>query len=394
MTGETMPQFTAKERDRRWRHVRELMARDEIDVIVAPPHTGHHDHFSAYGRYLAGIGGFSFEIAVVFPREGEVTAITVPDVAPQKWRAQQDWGIDIRSSGRAFGDGIIARLKELRLAKPRIGLAGLTGVPRFADGIVAQAFYVKLVAEFPDARLVDCTHLLDVARYVKGEEEIEFLRGSIMLAEAGIEAMRRTARPGTSECAVYAAMLAAMIERGSEVPAMIMWSAGAPQRMISAGPPLLRRFEPGDFLRIEIEGRYAGYCGQITQMAVLGKLPPDYRDMWRLQQQAVQFCCAETKPGVTLADLASRTEALAKGTGCRIKFLMHGRGLGDDSPTYVFSAGHEFRTWPIELGASFITKPVVVREGLADVVWGDSVVVTPSGAKRLGTLAAEFMELG
>jgi len=189
-------------------------------------------------------------------------------------------------------------------------------------------------------------------------------------------------------------MLAAMIERGSEIPAMIMWSAGPPDRLVSAGPPTLRRFERGDFLRVEVEGRYAGYCGQVTQMAVLGQMPPAYRDMWRLQQDAVGLCCAEMHPGVTLGALAARTEALARGTPYRIKFLMHGRGLGDDAPMYVFSATDEVKRWPVEANASFITKPVVCRDGLADVVWGDSVVVTPSGVRRLGTLAPEFLELG
>lgn len=317
MTDETTPRFSQAERNRRWQRVRALMARDDLDVIVAPPHTGHHDHFSAYGRYLTGLGGFSFEIGSVFPREGEVTAVTVPDVAPEKWREQQAWVSDIRTSGRAFGDGLIARLKELQLKKPRIGLAGLAGVPRFADGIVPHLFYAKLAAEFPGAELVDCTHLLDVARYIKSDEEIEFLRGSVALAEAAIEAMRKAARPGVSECAVYAAMVAAMIERGSEVPAMIMWSAGPPDRLVSAGPPTQRRFAPGDFLRIEVEGRYAGYCGQATQMAVLGKLPQEYRDMWRLQQEAVQLCCEEMRPGITLGELARRTAAVANGTPCQ-----------------------------------------------------------------------------
>jgi Xaa-Pro aminopeptidase len=386
--------FSRAERDRRWQRVRVLMEQDGLDAIVAAPHTGHHDHFSAYTRYLAGIGGFSFEVGVVFPREGEVTAITVPDVAPPKWQAQQDWIADIRTSGRAFGDGLIARLKELRLVKPRIGLAGLSGVPRFADGIVPHLFYTKLAAAFPEATIVDCTDLLDRARYVKSEEEIAFLRRSVALAEAAIEALRRTARPGTTEAAAYAAALAAMIEGGSEIPAMIMWSAGPPERLVSAGPPTLRRFEPGDFLRVEIEGRCGGYCGQVTQMMVLGKLPQPYGDMWRLQQEAVQLCCTEMRPGVTLGELARRTEALAQGTPYRIRFLMHGRGLGDDAPMYVFSASDEVKRWPIEANASFIAKPVVSRDGAADVVWGDSVVVTAKGAERLGKLAPEFMTLG
>jgi len=258
---EGAPHFSSAERDRRWRRVRDLMAQSGLDVLVAPPHTGHHDHFSAYSRYLTGLGGYSFEVGAVFPIEGAVTAIVVPDVSVETWRAQQDWISDIRTHGRAFGDGIIARLKELGLARPRIGIAGLTGVPRFADGIVAHGFYCRLHEAFPDAVLSDCTHLLDVARYIKGPEEIDFLRGSVAQAEAALAVMRATARPGVRENAVYAAMLAAMIERGSEVPAMIMWSAGPPETLRSAGPPTPRRFEKGDFLRVEIEGRYAGYCG-------------------------------------------------------------------------------------------------------------------------------------
>ena len=385
--------FSQAERDQRWQRVRALMAQDDIDVIVAPPHTGHHDHFSAYTRDLAGIGGFSFEVGVVFPLEGQVTALTVPDVAPSKWQAQQDWVTDIRGTGRAFGDGIIARLKELRLKKPRIGLAGLSGVPRFADGIVPHLFYTKLAAEFPDATIVDCTTLLDRARYVKSEEEIAFLRRSVEMAEAAIDVLRKVTRPGATEASVYAAALGAMIERGSEIPAMIMWQAGPPDDFVSAGPPTLRRFEAGDFLRVEIEGRCGGYCGQVTQMMVLGTLPPPYRDMWSLQQDAVQLCCAEIRPGLTLGELARRTEALAHNTPYRIRFLMHGRGLGDDAPMYVFSASDEVKRWPLEANASFIVKPVVSREGMADVVWGDSIVVTPQGTERLGTLKPEFMTL-
>jgi Xaa-Pro dipeptidase len=387
------PRFSAAECHRRWGRVRELMARDGLDVIVAPPHTGHHDHFSAYSRYLTGLGGFSFEVGAVFPLEGAVTAIVVPDVAPDKWRAQQDWVPDIRTSGRAFGDGIIARLKEIGLSRPRIGLAGLTGVPRFADGIVAHAFHEKLCQAFPDAVLSDCTRLLDIARYRKGPEEIEFLRGSVAQAEAAIAAMRSTTRPGVPENVVYAAMLAAMIEHGSEVPAMIMWSTGPPDTLASAGFPTHRRFAPGDFLRVEVEGRYAGYCGQVTQMAVLGRVPAAYREAWRIQQEAVALCCDLARPGMTLGALAVRTEAVACGTSWKIRFLMHGRGLGDDAPMYVFSAGEETKRWVLEENAAFIIKPVVAREGHSDVIWGDSVIITERGAQRLGGIVPEIIEL-
>lgn len=394
MNASFSPLFTMAERDRRWSRVREMMAADGLDVIIAPPHTGHHDHFSAYTRYLTGLGGYSLEVGAVFPLDGDVTAIVVPDVPIAKWRQQQDWVNDIRSHGRAFGAGIIARLKELGLARPRIGLAGLDSVPRFADGIVAQAFYRKLTEAFPHAVLSDCTGLLDACRYTKGAEEIEFLRGSVLQAEAAIEAMCRTAKPGVTENAVYASMLSAMIERGSEVPAMIMWAAGGQVSPLSSGNPTQRPFAAGDLLRVEVEGRYAGYCGQVTQMAVLGPVPAAYRDAWRVQQDAVELCSSLAKPGVTLGDLAAQTLTVAEGTAFDLRFLMHGRGLGDDAPTFVFSADQAVKDWVLEENASFIIKPVVSGPGVTDLVWGDSVVITEQGAERLGTLKPCILEIG
>ena len=49
--------------------------------------------------------------------------------------------------------------------------------------------------------------------------------------------------------------------------------------------------------------------------------------------------------------------------------------------------------WPLEENASFIIKPVVIRDGHTDVVWGDSVVITATGAQRLGTIDPTIIEL-
>jgi hypothetical protein len=49
-----VPRFSLAERDRRWRLVRELMAKEGLDVIVTAVNTGHWDHFQANTRYLTG----------------------------------------------------------------------------------------------------------------------------------------------------------------------------------------------------------------------------------------------------------------------------------------------------------------------------------------------------
>jgi hypothetical protein len=75
---------------------------------------------------------------------------------------------------------------------------------------------------------------------------------------------------------------------------------------------------------------------------------------------------------------------------------MHARGLGDDSPIAIYSARDALmRDWPIEENATFIVKPVIrTPDDAKRIYWGDTIVTTRTGAKRLGTRKAEIMEVG
>ena len=50
------PTLSVAERDRRWQRVRELMAEQGVDVLVAPPNTGGNERFQADARYLTQFG--------------------------------------------------------------------------------------------------------------------------------------------------------------------------------------------------------------------------------------------------------------------------------------------------------------------------------------------------
>jgi Xaa-Pro dipeptidase len=386
-----VPHLSLAERDRRWARVRALMARDGIDVIVAPPHTGHHDHLSANVRYLTGLGGFSLEVGAVFPREGEVTAVTVPDVSPAHWRGRQDWVSDIRSDRREFGNVLVARLREMPSDRIRIGIAGLAHLVRFPDGVMSHTMYEKLRQAFPRAELVDATHLLDEARFVKSDEEIACLARGIELVENAIEVLAREARPGVPSCVVYARVLASLIEQGSEVPTMIMWNVGPPGWPLLGPMPTQRKLAPGDLISAEIEARWAGYVAQVTQQAFVGPVPPEYIEMFHIQQSALHACWDHLRPGTTLGELAELTEKSVQGTPYQARLIMHGRGLGDDAPMLIYS-DEGMRNWVIAENAVFMVKPVIMTEGRQKyVVWGDSVMVTPTGARRLGKRPPEII---
>ncbi len=391
-----VPRFSVAERDRRWRRTRDAMREAGIDVIFVPPNTGLWDHFQANVRYLTGIGGNCAQAAAIFPVEGEVTAVTNPDVDIRFWLARQDWVSDIRMIGTAWGyaGSAIERMRELGLDRARVGITGMEGNTRFPEGITSHGIYLQVREAFPLAEIVNANLLMERVRFVKSEEEIDFLRQADALVEQALQVLAREARPGIPENQVYARMLASMVEGGSEIPTMILWAAGWPQPPSNHYMPSWRKLCAGDMIMTEAEARWAGYVAQNTQPLFLGKAPDDYRAMFDLQQDTMLRCYEMLRPGRTLGEIADMISSRSTDEyHCLV--AIHGRGLGDDSPMAVYAPRTPLmRDWPIEENSTFIVKPIVrTPDNGKRIYWGDTVVATTTGARRLGTRKPEIMEL-
>ena len=389
-----VPRFSVKERDSRWARVRALMDRDAIDVLIAPPNTGHWDHFQANVRYLTGLGGNCVEAAAVFPRDGEVSGIVVSVPPLDVHLGSQDWVSDVRDCGRFFGRGIAERLRELGAERARIGIAGLSYATRMPEGIVHHGTYIAIRDAFRDADFVDATLLMEEAKYVKSAEELDFLQKATDIVELAIDTMVAEARPGVPENVVYARMIATMVEAGGELPTMLQWRA-APDPGGLQFQPTSRKLQAGDMISNEIEARFAGYVAQGVQPVVLGKLSAEYAAMFRVQQDALERCYELLRPGHTVADLIDAAAKAGDGTGYRCVVTMHGRGLGDDAPiSYQGVQDETMRAWPIEENACFIVKPLVTTaDGSKRICWGDTVVATANGAQRMGRRPREIVEV-
>jgi Xaa-Pro aminopeptidase len=389
-----VPKFSLAERERRWQRVRTLMARDNIDVIFVPPHTGLFDMFQANARYLTGLGGNHCMVAAVFPLDGEVTAISSPDVDKQIWLQRQDWVTDIRnvSANWGFTGSVVARLQELGIR--RLGVTGLSGNTRFPEGVTSHGIVEGLRAMLPDVELVNANPLMEEARFVKSAEELEFLRAGVVLAERAVDVIVAEARPGVPENVIYAHMISSIIEGGGELPSMILWSAGWPQPPSNSYLPTRRPIRQGDVILTELEARWGGYVAQATQSLWIGRAPAEYHEMFALQQEALGVCYEMLRPGETLGAITERVNALTDHRyDCRI--LMHGRGLGDDSPLAVYGVRDEtMANWVMEENSAFVIKPVVWnKDHSLKVYWGDVVVCTADGAQRLGKRPPALIEI-
>jgi len=390
--------FSLAERDARWAKVRALMRADGVDLIVCLPCTNSHNRGSADHRYLTQLGENSDECIVAFPVEGAVTA----------WHSRggvwpgSNWFDDIRAAG--LGTGVATLNSWIRerggFEASRIAIAGLVASDiahvRSAEGEVNWTSVELLKAAFPKADFVDGTPIVGRARWIKSVEEIAFLRKGTWVAERTLEAVVATARPGVRERHVFAKMMYENADCGGSFTPMFGWVSGprtAPYHRVEQ--PSFRTFEVDDILSLEVEGRWGGYVAQIDQTSTLGKAHPETIEANKRTIEAFERVMAILKPGVTVRELLAAGDWKKPGSNVWSGLGGHGRGTGDDGPLLVAARPEPDRILDIviEAGCSFAIKPST-SDGTRELArWGDTVVVTPTGAERLGVRVPALHEL-
>ena len=398
-----IPIFDLAERDRRWARLRQLMQQEQLDCIIGFPNSGHWDQFQAGLRYITQIGGNTTEAAVVFPLEGEVTGFVRGENEVAWWGSQSQWIPDLRpSASRSWAKPVMDCLRDKKLDRSRIGVIGLIGSQRSPEGLVMSGIADELRAELPDAKLVSATEVVDRARSAKSPAEVEFIRNACRVAEKAAATMIRTAGPGVSEREVFGSMLKTIVVEGGEIMAMLHWGAGPlppwPHRLVTN-----RVLQSNDVINNEIEAKWSGYVAQIVQPMVLGEPPAWMQDCFNTSRRIFEALLPMLKPGETFAALVDEYQRLVREAGYTPgAALMHGRGLGEDPPL-IHGRGSADPSLKFVEGHVFIFKPAVFPPKDADTITspdgqviemavrtGDTVVVAPDGAKRLGVRPLEI----
>lgn len=369
------PAFSIDERDRRWETVRALMELASLDVLVVPT--------LADSRYLTQA---AHDIGpTIFPLHAEVTLLSgegrVGDAA-------RHWVRDVRPVARRWADGIISRLTELDANGKIIGVAGLDSSPTHPDGDCNYNTFVWLREAFPRTRWVGATSLLRQVRAIKSPAEVSALERAAAGTDAGLTAAVAAFRPGVADREVWGQAALAAARSGAAPPCRLRVGT-APLAEGRPDPfPTGRTAMPGDVLVVRMAGCAAGYHAPGTQLAVLGELPPEWRQAWEIHLEAWGRAWEILRPGTALDALETAARAVAAGPHA-VRLEIRGAGLGDDLPH--LTSGHPSRdpTEPIHLqeGMAFEVRPVVewLSGGAHHAVsWSDTIVLTASGPRRLG----------
>ena len=369
--------FSTAERDRRWQRVRDAMKRQGLDGLITPASGGEAD---ADSRYLTQRPGW-----VVFPAVGPVTL-----VGDSGDRGRSDAGVwadeVVPADDGRWSPAVIEALRKSKMSAARIGIGRLSGVPRNLEGDVSATTLERVREALPAARFESAAELMLRVKLQRSAEEIAVLEKAAAAGEWAIEVLMRSARPGRRHLDVWAEVFTALTAATGEPPARLALRAGD-EANTSGGLPLLETLASGQLMNEEIAAQVLGHMAQVNHSFCVGSpAPADWDAAARYCADVFQELVEWIKPGRTFMDLCRLYAERARARSPELQprwVLVHTCGLGDGPRVGLLR--DEARDLVIEPGMAFTLKPRILVKGARPTAqFGDPVVVTDTGARRLG----------
>jgi Xaa-Pro aminopeptidase len=373
--------------------VRAMMAERELDALVvrAPDNVLYLTNFWA-------MKGFD---ACVFPREGEPVLICLEPSAEDA--ANTAWTQGVRYfDGYDATDPRPPSLRALELAREaasgyeRVGLELSLGT-QATDRMVGEptTFPKAWFDAFPDA--ADATPLLNEARAVKSEQEIERMRLANEIAAAAMEHVQGVLRTGMT-CAQAAAEWQGFVHGEGTgwdgkvelaLPFSLVWSGPSIKTFTATTADPVVENEPTLF---EIWVCADGYWADHTKNLCPGTLKPRYAELLdqltAVYNDAVAFCA----PGASLPELDRRVrEGIAQAgyPGQPSHPICHGIGARAHEPPYAHQGGGG------EIGENMV---LAIEPGMYWPEGGglrleDNFLITADGSEKLSPYPDGVVEI-
>jgi Xaa-Pro aminopeptidase len=231
-------------------------------------------------------------VVVIWPRHSP--PIFVLEVTAAGAAARDSWieKFDVFSGyTEALFERVCSVLSELDLTRSPVG---------FDKNFIGAGFWEDIARRLPAMTMLDCSDLMDDARLIKTEAEIELFRtGATLLDEAFAEVLP-TIRAGELEREVHGRMIGSCLARGAEFAHGILNSHRNP--VIYCGESDFP-FARGDIVRTDYLAYVKGYPGHQSRNAVIGKPSARQTSDYAKYRAIYQAAADRLLPGVAVGEL-------------------------------------------------------------------------------------------
>jgi Xaa-Pro dipeptidase len=246
---------------------------------------------------------------------------------------------------------------------------------------LSPLFARLLPMAFASADIVDGERAISAARLVKTSEEIEAIRASIAVAEAGLATVISALRPGMNRRALTGAFMESIALRGITTPA----TQDVVRITTLPGSASKDTIAAGDLVALHAGVLAGGYTGEVVRTWVAG---PDgaapevcalYKRWDELWQRLLDACRPDATGDALRAAYEDAAEPLPAGP------IVRGLGLGLDEPVVVRDLPATAAAQRLVPGAVVSVTAHVADPEVGVVVGSEAVLITPTGPQMLTT---------
>ena len=386
------------ERDRRWKKVRDSMKKRDIGALIIWGFAGFDSCEGANFVYMTNVptfGCLALPGYLVFPVEGDPTMVGFAKMPGEKL-----WVNDIRGKQPSYSRVIIDRLKELHLEDAKIGVVNtkVTGIGSSGERGFPYITYMTLLENLPEAHFEDATDILDEARRIKSDAEIRCLEIGCQAANAGVQAIMDTARPGIRDYEVMAKLVEVLMQNGCEPDTLFLYGSGKDYVDTGNGqylnPRYLRMLEDGDMIHTEFNAKYNNYVAQYNQPFSLGEPDEEWRKVFEVAEACINNGLAILKPGITLKELTQALHTpIFEADLKTVRPAFHGLGLTSEEPLASTAPGTSCipsDSFIVQEGMVFEFEPHIITQDMKKgLTLGYPVLVTDISCRSLNKTKPE-----
>jgi Xaa-Pro aminopeptidase len=241
--------------------------------------------------------------------------------------------------------------------------------------------------------LLDGQELAERARSIKSAEEIELMRWTIRVCEAGMARMYEVSEPGRTEREIWAELHFENARSGGEWLETKLLTAGARTN------PWYQEcsdyvVQLGEMISFDTDmiGPY-GYCADLSRSWTCGHVAMSgkQKSLYSAARDQIEHNLSIVRPGMTFREFNEKSWRIPeKYQPYRYTLAVHGTGMADEWPGILLHPDFDPQfEGVIEEGMVLNVESLIAENGSESIKLETQALVTTAGAERLDTFPWE-----
>ena len=242
--------------------------------------------------------------------------------------------------------------------------------------------------------VIDGTEITELSRSIKSPEEIELMRWTIRVCEAGLARVYKHSTPGVTERELWAHLHFENARSGGD------WLE---TKLLTSGPNTNpwysecsdRQVKSGEMISLDTDmiGPY-GYCADLSRSWVCGYEPMNVtqKRLYSTALQQIEHNMGLVKPGVSFLEFNEKSWRIPdKHAEYRYSLAAHGVGMADEWPVVPLHIDWSERVTSgiFEPGMVLCIESLIAEKGTESIKLETQLLVTETGTERLDTFPWE-----